>query len=237
MQAFARAGSAVIVAAVAIGAIVFIAAPRGGGPPPVPSPSLAASPVATALPLPTLDATFVSPSYGYEIRYPSGWSVTPGSGSWPVYLSLFPGSPVVDAIVTPPGPSRVRISVASIALPRGMTMDSFRAFANPFSSPFDPDPCKPVAPLPGPVSLDFQAIAGESPQKVPAVISLNGCHALAEFGGSVYDLEAIAGGRGYEFILDGPISPADAQAWLATVKLEPATAAAASAPPSPSTSK
>jgi hypothetical protein len=69
------------------------------------------------------------------------------------------------------------------------------------------------------------------------VVSINGCGALAELGGHVYDLEVIAGGRGYEFTLDGEISSADALAWLATITLEPARAAAATGAPSASTSK
>jgi hypothetical protein len=136
---------------------------------------------------------------------------------------------VTDSIVTPSGIDRMRISAASLALPSGMTMEEFRGFASPYSSPFQPDPCEPFAPITGPVMIDYVASQGASPQKVAAVVSINGCHALAELGGSVYDLEVIAGGRGYQFTLDGQLSPTDALAWLASVTLEPASAPAPSA--------
>jgi hypothetical protein len=246
MTAFAQWAAVLVVAVVAIGALALLAGPRGGvgGPGPSSVPSPASPPVsstpsapASAPPLPALDATFVSPGYGYQIRYPTGWTVTSGTGPWPLGTNHTPGDPILDAIVTPSGPYRMRISGASIALPRGMTMDEFRAFASPFSSPYNADPCTPVAPLPLPVRIDYQADPGKSPQKVEAVVSINGCSALAELGGNVYDLEVIAGGRGYEFILDGHLTTADALAWLAAIRLEPTSAATRSAAPSPSASK
>jgi hypothetical protein len=131
----------------------------------------------------------------------------------------------------------MRFSGASIALPSGMTMDQFRAFASPLSSPFNADPCTPVAPVPVPVMINDQANPGGSPKPVEAVVSINGCDALAEFGGYIYDVEVIAGARGYTFTLDGHLTTADALAWLATIKLQPASAPAGSAAPSPSASK
>jgi hypothetical protein len=243
---FARWAAMLVVAVVAIGALALFAGPRSGvgGPSPssVPSPASSSasstpSTPASGPPLPTLDATFMSPSHGYQIRYPTGWTVTSGAGPWPLGTNHTPGDPILDAIVTPSGPYRMRISGASIALPRGMTMNGFRAFASPYSSPFNANPCTPVAPLPEPVRIDDQADPGKSPQKVEAVVSINGCSALAELGGNVYDLEVIAGGRGYEFILDGHLTRADALAWLAAIKLEPASAPTGSAVPSPSASK
>jgi hypothetical protein len=82
--------------------------------------------------------------------------------------------------------------------------------------------------------INYQANPGKSPQKVEAVVSINGCPALAELGGSIYDVEVIAGGRGYTFTLDGHLTTADALAWLAAIKLEPASAPTGSAAPSPS---
>jgi hypothetical protein len=235
MNMFARGAAVLVVAIVAIGALALLVGPRYGigGPNPTPSPS----PTTSTLPLPTLDATFTSRSYGFQIRYPSGWTVTRGIGTWPVGATLGPGDSITDSIVSPAGVDRMRISIASLELPKGMTMEAFRAFASPYSSPFQPDPCPPLAPLAEPVMIDYQASPGANPQKVQAVVSINGCHALAELGWSIYDLEVIAGGRGYEFMLDGEISPADALAWLATIRLEPASAPAASTAPSPSASK
>jgi hypothetical protein len=246
MNTFARGAAVLLVAIVALGTVAVLAGPRNnvGGPSPsaVPSPAPSpegstASPLVLAPPLPSLDATFVSPSNGFEVRYPTGWTVSRGTGSWPPGTYREPGNPVSDAIVTPSGTERVRLSGASIALAPGMTMEQFRAFASPFSLPFMPDACTPVAPLPEPVTIDYQASPGKSPQKVPAVVSINGCNALAELGGHIYDVEVIAGGRGYTFTLDGHVSTADALAWLATITLEPSTVPTASAVPSPSASK
>jgi hypothetical protein len=246
MNMFTRGAPAAVLAVVAIGALALFALPRGGvgGPSPssVPSPassSTSSSPSTPASepPLPTLNATFTSRSYGYQVKYPTGWTVTPGTGPWPPGTEHFPGDPVSDAIVTPSGTYRVRLSGASIALPSGTTMDQFRAFADPLSGPFNSDPCSPVAPLPVPLKINAQANSAASPQPVEAVVSINGCDALAELGGYIYDVEVIAGGRGYTFTLDGHVTTADALAWLATIKLEPASARTPSAAPSPSASK
>jgi len=243
---FVGAAAVLVVAAVAIGALALFAGPRGGvgGPSPssVPSPSSSAasstpSTPPSAPPLPPLDATFVSPLHGYQVKYPTGWTVTPGTAPWPPGTARFPGNSVSDAIVRPAGGDQVRLSGASIALPSGMTMDQFRAFASPLSAPFNADACTPVAPLPVPVMINDQADPRASPQPVEAVVSVNGCDALAELGGYIYDVEVIAGGRGYTFTIDGHITTTDALAWLASITLEPASAATDSAVPSPSASK
>ena len=231
---FARGAALLVVAALAIGALALLAGPGGGVG--APSPSPVPSPSASAPPLPTLDATYISPSNGFQVGYPTGWTVTPGTGVWPPGTARYPGNPVSDAIVTPSGPDRVRLSGASIALPSGATMDEFRSFASPLSSPFNSDPCTPVAPLPEPVMINDQANPAASPQPVEAVVDINGCDALAELGGYIYAVEVIAGGRGYTFTIDGHITTADALAWLASITLDPASAPAVSATPSPSAS-
>jgi len=238
MNTFARAAAVLVVAVVAIGALALLVGPRGGVGTPTASPIPSAA--QSAPPLPTLDATFSSTSYGYSIRYPSGWTVRPGIGPWHNSTLSGPGDPITDEIVMPSGIDRVRISIASLALAEGLTMYDFRSFASPYSSPFDGNPCEPLAPITDPVMINVKpdpaASPGTSPQQVPAVVSINGCHALAELGGSIYDVEAIAGGRGYEFMIDGHISPADARAWLASVTLDPASAPAESTTPGSSPS-
>jgi hypothetical protein len=225
MNMVAGAAAAVVIAIVGIGLLALVG-PRGevGGPTPSSTPSSTATAPASEPPLPTLDATFVSPSYGFQVRYPAGWTVTPGTGPWPTGTELRPGNPVSDAIVTPSGGGRVRISGASIALPSGTTMDQFRAFAGPYGSPFPAAPCDSVAPLPTPLSINAQPGPGTSLQPVPAVVSINGCDALAELGGYIYGVEVMAGGRGYTFTIDGHITTADALTWLATITLDPASA-------------
>jgi hypothetical protein len=237
MNMFARGAAVLVVAVVAIGALALLAGGRVGIGGPSPSAIPSPTPPASAPPLPSLDATFVSRSYGYQVRYPSGWTVGFGAAPWTVGRTISPGDPIADGIVTPTGLYRMRISAASLALPKGMTIDTFRAFASPFSAPFNNDPCPPLAPLPVPLMLDDQASPGATPHKVQAVVSINGCAALAELGGSIYDIEVIAGGRGYEFLLDGQMTVADALEWLATVELQPARVPTSSAAPSPAASK
>ena len=237
MNIFARGVSLLVVALVAVGGLAFLAGSRGGVGGASPSPSPVPSTPVPAPPLPTLDATFISPSYGFKVGYPTGWTVTPGTGPWPPDTARYPGNPVSDSIVRPAGGDQVRLSGASIALSSGMTMDQFRAFASPFSAPFNSDPCTPVAPLPVPVMIDYQANPGAGAQPVEAVVSINGCDAQAELGGYIYDVEVIAGGRGYTFTLDGHITTSDALEWLAAITLEPASAPTGSATPSPSASK
>ena len=228
MNSFARAASVLVVAVVMIGVVALLTGPRGGVG--APSPSPVPSALASAPPLPTLDATYISPSYGYQVGYPTGWSVTDGAGPWPPGTDRMAGNPVSDAIVRPTGPFKVRFNGASIALPSGMTMEQFRAFASPLSSPFNPSACSPIAPLPGAAHAQLPVEPAATAQPVQAVVSVNGCGAaFADLGGYIYDVEAIAAGRGYTFTLDGYITTSDALAWLATITLEPASAAAASA--------
>jgi hypothetical protein len=232
MGALAGAAWVLIVAVVGIGVLALEVGQRGnqvGGP----SPTTIPSPAPFGLPLPNLDATFVSPAYGYQIRYPTAWTVTRGTPPWAVGTGLMPDNPTTDKILSPVGTQRVRLSGASLLLPSGTTIDAFRRNAVPLASPFNPSPCTPVAPLQGSVLLNVQTSSGASPQQVQAVVSINGCDALAELGGHVYDVEAIAGGRGYEFTIDGEITAADALAWLDTITLDPASAPVASASPSP----
>jgi hypothetical protein len=236
MNMFARAGAVLVVAVAAIGALALLVGPRGGiGTTPTDFPTPSAS--ESAPPLPTLDATFTSTWYGYQIRYPSGWTVRPGLGPWRNNSTLSPGDPITDEIVSPSGPYSMRISIASLALADGLTMYDFRSFASPYSSPFDGNPCEPLAPITETVMIDAKASPTASAEEVAAVVSINGCHALAELGGSIYDVEAIAGGRGYEFTIDGHISPTDAVAWLKSVTLEPASAPPPSTAPNASASK
>lgn len=222
-------GAAAIVLLVAAALLGSRPPSSGVGPaassPGLASPTLAAgvtsapSAAAARFPLlPALDATFRSPWYGYQVRYPSGWTVAPGMGPWPQGTKLLHGDVHLDQIVSPGIPYReangitisvrMRIVGASIALPSGMTMDGFRAFASP---PLD---CAPLDPLPQRV-----LIGG-----VEALVSLNGCRSESELNGDIYDLLVIAGGRGYDFTLDGYITSSDVLSWLAAISLEPGSA-------------
>ena len=50
-----------------------------------PSPSASPAPSTSAIPEPPVGAmtqAFTSPTFGYSIRYPAGWTVTPTTGGW-----------------------------------------------------------------------------------------------------------------------------------------------------------
>jgi len=237
MPAFSRAAgfaAAAIVAAVAIGGLLYVIAPRQGvGGPPVPSPSPAASPAATAAStpratLPPLSVAFVSPWYGYSVLAPEGamnnekaragqWLITPGQGPWPLLLNLLHGDAHLDEIRGPVGTQEGRFVGASVALPKGMDLAGFRAWASPGGQS-----CTLIDPLQEPLIIDG----------VQATISLNGCASLSELGGTIYDVVLVDGGRGYDFTIDGSVSSAEALAWFGSISLDPAAALPASPAPS-----
>jgi hypothetical protein len=201
---------------VALIAVLLGAAMAGSGRPPAsgasPSPDAAASgrgPSADPGVLPPLTDEFVSTWYGYRVAFPAGWTAGSGAGPWPLGQNLGHGDPHLDVIRSSAITTPARLVAASIALPPGMDMTGFRAFASPQA-----DPCTPVAPLPKPVRIDG----------IDAFVSLDGCRSLAELGGNIYDVLVISGGRGYDFTLDGGLSADEALLWLATIRLEPATA-------------
>jgi hypothetical protein len=184
---------------------------------PVPSSTAPAPSSIAAVPLPPLSAEFTSPWYGYRVAYPAGWQATSGQGPWPVGANLLHRDPRLDQIEGPVGGHSARIVGASVALPAGMGMDGFVAFASPQSSV-----CTSIDPLVEPVTVDG----------IPANVSLNGCNSLSEIGGLIWDIEVVTGGRGYDFTIDGHLTAAEAQAWLNSISLEPATALPAGPGPS-----
>jgi hypothetical protein len=237
MNGMTRLAAAAILAAVAIGGLLYVVGPRQGvGGPPEPSSSPAASPAARATSTPTatmpaLSVAFVSPWYGYSVQAPTGalpnekvtrpgqWVITPGQGPWPLLLNLMHGDPHLDEIRGPVGTHEGRFVGASVALPEGMDLAAFRAWASPSGQT-----CRLLDPLQEPLTIDG----------VQATMSLNGCASLSALGGTIYDVVLVDGGRGYDFTIDGYVSSTEALAWLHTISLDPAAAPPASpAPPSP----
>ena len=222
---------AAAIAIVAIAGLAGLTLFRGGigGPGPVaspshqaatPAPSTAALPTATPAPqatMPPLSAEFTSTWYGYRVRYPADWQVTPGQGPWPIGANLLHGDPRLDEIKGGGGYDGVRIVGASVALPHLMGLLDFRAFASPQGST-----CASIDPLSEPLRVDG----------VEALVSINGCRSLSELSGLIWDVVLVTGGRGYDFTIDGHLTAAEAQAWLNTIRLEPSTAPPASPGPS-----
>jgi hypothetical protein len=230
MSSLSRASVAVGIVVVAVVGLAGLNLVRNGNgigaasPSPITSPPSSPTPLATVTStpaalasMPPLSAEFISPWYGYRVAYPAGWQVTPGQGPWPIGANLLHGDPRLDEIRGRGGYDGARIVGASVALPAGMGIDGFKAFASPQSST-----CTSVDPLPEPVRIDG----------VEATVSLNGCSSLSELGGLIWDVVLVTGGRGYDFTIDGHLTAAEAQAWLGSIRLDPAAALPASPVPS-----
>jgi hypothetical protein len=104
-------------------------------PTPVPASSSATATGATSSPLPSLTATFVSPWYGYSVRYPIAWMTTNGKGPWPPGQVLRHDDPRLDVIVATTDGGQIRFVAASQPVPAGTTARRFGSIENPFSCP------------------------------------------------------------------------------------------------------
>jgi len=220
----AAAAGAVAVILIAFVVLSFGVPPWGGigGPATptastTPSPTQAPSGAVQALPL---AAEFVSPWYGYRVRYPAGWRTGSGAGPWPLGLLLLPGDEHLDEIVGSTGQHEARLVGASVALPALSTIEDFRIFARSRGH----EACLPVYPsLTEPLMIDG----------AEALITLNGCESQYALGGRLYNVLVLSGGRGYQFTIDGYLTADDAIAWLHAITLEPSAVPPPTTAPSP----
>ena len=203
-----RAATAAVIGVLVIGGFVILTRPGQesvGGP----SPSPSASPSATASgsgPVPALSQTFTSPRHGYTISYPADWTATPGTRSWVTGTQTLWGDPAIDSI----GSAEARLSVASQPLAAGQTPDAWLVAycRTPGTAGASCGPPIAIGDQTGYVDEDGGPAAGGT------VVT----------GGVIFDAAVVAGGRGYEFTLDGHVSRALFDALLATVSFDPATA-------------
>ena len=187
------------------------ASPGGGSP----SPSVrgSAGPSASAVPLPALTQTFVSPRNGFSVHYPAGWTVTPATAGWPANTYLPYGNPALDTLARS---GVARLTLASQPLGPGETEEAWIAA---FFRPFDgPKPCGgdhtswPRLDISG-VSGYLDAVA--CPVPADSKISVRDVS---------YDALVFSGGRVYQIGLDGDVDLAYFEALLATVQLDPSKA-------------
>lgn len=157
--------------------------------------------------LPTLGSTFVSPWYGYSVRYPTTWVTTDGKGPWPPGQVLRHDDPRLDVIEGSTEAGQIRFVAASQPVPAGTTARQFGNAENPFS-------CPPGDGLPKALTIDG----------LPAFVTLNGCPSQGGLGGLIWDVVVISGGRGYDFTIDGALVSPEAAAWLASIRLQPTSA-------------
>jgi hypothetical protein len=157
----------------------------------------ASSPIA----VPTLSKTFTSPMMGYSLKFPADWMVIPATAIWKPGTTDYWNDPEVDKL----NGKSIEFRGTSQLLAPGQT-DAAWMNAYFASSP----PC----------GLQEQvSIGGQT-----GMLDANGCPGAHPFGGLLYDLVVVAGGRGYDFAAEGNVDHAIFLALLATVTFSPKSA-------------
>ena len=198
--------------AIAVGGIVFLGSMNGSGPGGQQTPQH--PPSGSTLSIPPLTRTFVSPRNGFTVSYPAGWSVRPATKSWPPDIFLPLGNPAYDQFQRP---GEAALNVASQPLAAGQTeADWLASFSHPYQGAA---PCGTA-----PADSPRLAISGRSGYLVDA-----GCPMPADTNFSNPDLRyraiVIADGRVYDISLHGNVDRAYFDAIVATIRLDPASAA------------
>ena len=152
--------------------------------------------------VPPLSLTFRSPTMGYSVRYPNGWTVFEATTTWNAGDPEFWDTPNGD---------RIESTVAGF---RGGSQklqpgQAAAAWIKAYIGDDDPN-CGPTEQL-----LLGGAVAS---------IGLNGCAGRGRLGGRVFDLVVGIGDRVYNFTMEGEVDRGFLDAMLATVTFEPASA-------------
>lgn len=187
--------------------VLVLMASCGSGPP-----STSASPnsphtadattrVASPIPIPPLSMTFISPTMGYSVRYPAGWTITLATDSWPYGKTSFWDTPDGDRLEGDGAGFRG----TSQALAPGQSASQWIAEYIGTSLPCGTQEQAPVGNQVG-------------------TIDLNDCPGAGRLGGRVFDIAVVAGGRGYNFTMEGRVDRAFFLAMLATVTFSPNSA-------------
>jgi len=216
--------AAVAVVAVVVGGLVVLRPgadqPGGVGGPasPVPTASLAPSaspaPSTSAIPEPSVGALtqpFTSPTFGYSLRYPAGWTATPTTGDGPT-----PGG--ADEFGSPAGGWYLR--TLSRPIPEGVVVDDW--IVRTLQNSDDPG-CMPRRDTMEPVTIDGHEGRLMSFCGVPPAPQI--------------ETTVVVGKRAYLFTLfDGRLVPDEAEAralfdrFAATMTLDPTSADASPKP-------
>jgi hypothetical protein len=163
--------------------------------------SASSSPTSSPMPLPTLSKTFMSPTMGYSVKYPTSWTVTLATQGWAMGHTSFWDTPDGDRLEGESAGFRG----TSQALAPGQSASQWIAEYISTSLPCGSQEQVPVGDQVG-------------------TIDLNDCPGMGRLGGRVFDIAVVAGGRGYNFTMEGRVDRAFFLAMLATVTFMPQTA-------------
>ncbi len=236
MNTPARVAVAAVIGVLLVGSAALIFGGQsgngvGGRPSPAASPAPSGTPApsasgqaATPTPvvIPPLAETYISPTKGYRIDHPAGWTVTGSTADWPAGANLQWGDPALDELSGP----GVRLVATSQAIPAGQTADSWLQAHRSSTTP-----CTGGAPVPRQATIDGQV----------AWLAIDGCSTdgfggIVTQGGRIFDVYVVKAGRGYDFTLDGNADHAYFMALLDSIRLDPSSAVSATPKPSSSAS-
>jgi hypothetical protein len=153
------------------------------------------------VPVPAFSMTFRSPTMGYSVRYAAGWTITLATDSWPLGKTSFWDTPDGDRIEGDAAGFRG----TSQALAPGQSASQW--IAEYISTSYT-------------CGTEEQVPVGDQ----LGTIDLNDCPGAGRLGGRVFDIAVVAGGRGYNFTMEGRVDRAFFLAMLATVTFSPQTA-------------
>jgi hypothetical protein len=159
------------------------------------------SPASSPMPIPTLSKTFMSPTMGYSVKYPASWTVTLATQGWAMGHTSFWDTPDGDRLEGDSAGFRG----TSQALAPGQSASQWIAEYISTSLPCGSREQVPVGDQVG-------------------TIDLNDCPGMGRLGGRVFDIAVVAGGRGYNFTMEGKVDRAFFLAMLAKVTFMPQTA-------------
>ena len=146
---------------------------------------------------------------GYTVEYPDGWTPVVATELWLPGVSNYWDDPVGDRIENGTAGFRGTSQAFKTGQSSAMWLAEYLGA--------EPSGCG----VPEEVLVNGQR----------ATIGMNGCSGLGRLGGRVFDVAVVTGDRGYNFTMEGDVDHALLLAMLATVSLDPAAAAEASANP------
>lgn len=157
---------------------------------------------ASPIPIPALSMTFTSPTMGYSVRYPAGWTVTRATESWPLQKTSFWDTPDGDRLEGDGAGFRGTSQALAAGESAEVWMNQYIASSMTCGT-------------------QEQVFIGDQ----IGTIDLNDCPGMGRLGGRVFDIAVVVGGRGYNFTMEGKVDRAFFLTMLATVTFSPETAA------------